>query len=205
MQLMESTLMPRKLLKLNKPVSAIALLLIIFLTPCFTRLASAHILQTDGAISVLLHTNPDDDPIIGKPADLLFLVSDRTSGFTTANCNCAITISKDNKQLLGGPLTKVDSLNTIFGFSQPFTFPQKGIYTVVVTGSPKTPKSFQNFQVKYDLRVARENSLPSYSSLAHLSHSAHFWHYLLFGMAFLVAGILSIKEKRKLKKLRNNH
>lgn len=124
--------------------------------------ALAHEWQTDGAITVLLHTNPNDDPVADQPAELLFGITDTTKHFSVSNCDCAVTISKGAEQIASAPLTTLAPEPTIFSFSMPFTFPKAAVYHIVVTGSPKTSGAFQKFQVAYDLRVERDpNAVPS--------------------------------------------
>jgi hypothetical protein len=117
--------------------------------------ALAHVLKNDGPIGVLLHVNPDDDPIVGQPAALLFSVTDSTNRFDPAACNCMVTISEQGKQLFSGSMLRLGSAASIYSLTLPFTFPEKAVYHIVASGHPKNGKSFQNFQVDYDLRVDR--------------------------------------------------
>ena len=119
------------------------------------QFASAHIYRTDGAITVLLHTNPDDDPIVGQPAMLLFQVSDTTNHFNASKCVCKITISNQDQQLFSGQLQGLGTAPSIYDLTIPFTFPVQAVYGIDVAGQPQTAGNFQSFQLHYDLRVSR--------------------------------------------------
>ncbi len=131
---------------------------------CLALPASAHVWKTDGNMSVLLHVNPNDDPIAGKPADLWLQVTDTTNRFNAKNCQCSVSISEGGKTLLSAPLSLWNGGPSIFAFSVPFTFPDPAVYGIVVTGAPEGTSKFQNFRVQYNLRVERNPDDPSADS-----------------------------------------
>jgi hypothetical protein len=139
----------------------ITLLIIFIFTFGLSQRVSAHTYSTDGAITVLMHSNPDDDPIAGEPAALLFDVDDKNDKFDPINCNCTVIISTENKEIFNGPALRIDG-PSIYGLTLPFTFPQRGIYQIKFSGGPKNSSQFQNFSVNFDLRIdrgtARSNS-----------------------------------------------
>src|SRR6185437_2925128 len=116
----------------------IAIFLSLFSWFAVFGLASAHVTQTDGSISAIMHIEPDDDPIVGQPTDFFFEFLDQASKFKTADCNCTATISQNGKQLFSTQLFKTsdtsDFVTPLFSYS----FPSKGVYDVQVSGSPKT-------------------------------------------------------------------
>lgn len=121
----------------------------------FFHTAAAHEYKTDGSVTVLLHSNPDDDPIAAEPASLFFQVSDTSERFDPALCDCSVTISNQGQKLFGGSLFRIGG-PSIYSFTIPFTFPKKAVYSISVTGKPKAVGTFQSFQVQYDLRISRE-------------------------------------------------
>lgn len=133
----------------------IALLLFIFFTTfLFAQRAEAHVLKTDNAIGAILHIDPEDDPIAGKPSNFFFALKDKQNHFATTDCNCTITI-KQNGKILTQQTTTADPQNkTTIIFT--YTLPQKNIYEVILNGKPKNKNTFQSFSLTYDIRVDRE-------------------------------------------------
>jgi hypothetical protein len=131
------------------------ILFLISLSWLFIKPASAHIYITDRNITVLLHTNPDDDPIVNQPASMLFEITDKTNRFQVADCDCSVMISRQGQMLLNSPLLTFNT-PSIYEFTMPFTFPEKAVYEITFTGKPKTANAFQAFQVQYNLRVDRD-------------------------------------------------
>lgn len=127
----------------------------------FIPTVKAHELKRYGSISVLIHINPDDDPVAGQPSELLFLTSDKDKKFNAEHCNCQASVSYNNEILFSSPLIKANSsYRGIFAPAIPYTFPHKGIFTVTLTGEPKTPNDFQPFAISYDIRVEKDASTP---------------------------------------------
>jgi hypothetical protein len=141
------------------------LLIIIYLVISIlfiTSNAEAHALKTTGSISVLLHINPDDEPVAEKKSEILFLINDKEKKFQAENCNCNASVIENNKVLFFSPLFKSKtSYIGIFAPAIPFVFLHKGIYTITLSGEPKNPNDFQTFSVSYDIRVEKDaNSAP---------------------------------------------
>ena len=130
---------------------------------CSFQTAFGHEIKDDRDISVILHTNPDDDPIVGQPAAVLFSVSDKNNKFDNSQCDCRVIISEHGTELLSTALYRVTDSSTIYAYTMPFTFPKKDVYTIAMIGNPKTANAFQSFRVEYDLRVDR-GSMPGPSS-----------------------------------------
>lgn len=138
-------------------------LLIIYLLLAFLFLTSphavhAHILKTDKDIGVLFHATPEDDPIINEPSNLFFEIKDKSQKFDPNQCDCTLTIKKENKTFLTQPLFQNIHSDDLNSPSLSFIFSEKGIYTITVSGTPKNPSEFQPFSISYDLRVVRENT-----------------------------------------------
>ncbi len=138
----------------SKSVSAIFLFLFFLLGSLFylPSAAQAHFIETDGSVLIMLHANPDDDPIIGQDAKLTFYITDSQKKFKLAQCDCRLTISLNNTVIFSTS-TVSNNLGGSPVFS--YTFPQKGIYTIKFTAAPLVSGGFQNFKFNYDMRVDR--------------------------------------------------
>jgi hypothetical protein len=129
--------------------------LILILIPCLFSLnqAIAHSLKNTGTISALMHINPNEDPVAGKESEILFLINDKDKKFQPENCDCQASVMFGTTTLLNQQVsTAKTSYRGIFAPAIPFTFPQKGIYNIKLTGEPKNeqsfPKIFYNIQHK---------------------------------------------------------
>ncbi|MEO8065584.1 MAG: hypothetical protein ABI643_01865 [Candidatus Doudnabacteria bacterium] len=165
----------------------------------FIRSASAHLYETDGSVTVLLHSNPDDDPIVGAAAALFFQIDDTANRFDQAQCDCSVEISKQGKKLFSSSLLRIGGAS-IYAYTVPFTFPEKAVYSIVVTGKPKESELFQDFQVKYDLRVDRDQgqeATPATNSTS--GRSAKLIAIIAVGFVVLAGLVIFFKSKRKSK------
>jgi hypothetical protein len=113
----------------------------------------AHVLQTDGSIGAVLHLEPEDDPIIGQPAQFFFEFKDKDHKFSPKECECFVFVLQDGKEIYRQPLFDPVTLDTSFSY----TFVQKGVYTIKVVGKPIVAHAFQPFSLTYDRRVTRES------------------------------------------------
>lgn len=121
----------------------------IFLGLLVPAITSAHVLETNNTVGVVIHVDPDDDPIVGQPATFFLDFKDRENKFKLEQCDCKVSITKDSKEVFNLPLTTSS-------FS--FIFPGKGAYQIKVIGKP--PKEdedlFKPFTINHDLQITRE-------------------------------------------------
>ncbi len=166
-------------------------------------IASAHVFLDDGVIDVFSHIEPDDDPIIASKADLFFIVTDKTNKFVAKECDCHASIKKTDGTVLfstviyKGP--KDDEQTATFSY----TFPQKGVYDLEITGKPTTSGAFQSFEVHRIIRVERTISLDQENgastspvAVPASSNSHNSLVLALFGLAFIAIVIRFAWEGR---------
>ncbi len=134
---------------MNRRLHTIILIIVFF---SWVPSVSAHTLKIDGAIGVNLHVDPDDAPVGGVESKFLLDITDKNGRFNPnnpANCECTLTILKDG--------TVIKTLPVVAGGSYAqlrYTFPQSGIYTVVVEGKPKGEGvPFQSFRTEFEYFV----------------------------------------------------
>lgn len=115
---------------------------------------AAHYLMTDGTMGVLIHLDPDDDPIAGESATFYLDFKDKSSQFLLEDCNCTVTITKGDTSVLQTTMEGQKGLS----YLQKYTFPAKGVYQLQITGKPKKANTFKAFKVTYDIRVSRQSA-----------------------------------------------
>lgn len=163
----------------------------------FPALTLAHITQSHGDLSVLFHTDPDDDPIVGQPAVLHFAVSYKNNPVKAQNCACGLIIKDEQgKVLLSKSDLSLQAGPSIYTFAVPFVFPQKAVYSIVLSLNYKAENSFQPFTFLYNLRVDRTGVIPTWQFFAHFLHPEHWLHILLFAVAIGANAWVYMKNRK---------
>lgn len=163
----------------------------LFPTPSF-----AHFVKSEGSIGTLLHMDPEDDPVAGAESKIILEFKDTEGKFRLAGCDCNLQILENGKELNLVPLSEVSENEKLTSIT-PFTFPEKNVYKLKITGKAKSAGQFTDFELDYDVRVAREveksNSQQSESWV-----SGHLIH-LIGGVILIIALVIGlfIKNKRK--------
>jgi hypothetical protein len=177
------------------------LILIAALAAIVPKIASAHVLKTDGSIGAVMHIDPDDDPIVSEPATFFFEIKDKQNKFTPEQCDCSANILRDGKTIFSAALFKDSSNNTINYPTFSYTFPERAVYTVQVVGKPLSDGAFQPFTLNYDVRVSR---VPATGAAAPSSAAPnHTIHYIIFGAGFLIFFLLLFRDRYKNKSGKN--
>lgn len=161
----------------------------------FPSSSEAHELRTAGSVGVILHTDPDDDPIIGQTTSFFFDVTDRDSKFTQSQCTCKMEITEGGRSIFETVLTPVSGVT--YGGS--FVFPNRSVYTIIFKAIPRDT-SFQSFSVTYPLRVSllAEPTSATESTSIDSWLRAH-WYYPVGGTMVLLLGLggLLLRRSRK--------
>ena len=114
-----------------------------------TGIASAHVLKIDGHISVLLHVNPDDDPVAGQQTTYFLYFHDDTGKFALSKCTCTVTVQSQGQTIASQSVDAIDASDT----ENSYTFPDPAVYTMRVDGKPKQADAFQPFNVLFTVRA----------------------------------------------------
>ncbi len=136
-----------------KYIFALFLLLFVFIASSNT--AYAHVLKTNGSVGAVMHVTPDDDPIAGEESGFYFEFKDKENKFKPENCDCTISILQSGKEIFSQPLFSNNADPSLSNASFSFTFPQRDVYKIKITGKPSNPGEFNDFTLEYDLRVER--------------------------------------------------
>ncbi len=184
--------------------AGLLLLFAIIHTSYFVIPTYAHLLKTDGSIGAVLHIDPDDDPVAGQQAGFFFEFKDKQNKFTPRNCDCTFSITEDGKEIFSQALFANNANPSLDNASLFFTFPERNVYQVKVSGKPNSPNAFQAFTLVYDIRVAKgtnQSSSPIQSAGSNNWLSIHFAHLIaaIIIAVFFVFSMIwqKLKPKRR--------
>lgn len=182
----------------------IVLLILIFF--CVPSQALAHSTESDGDISLTIHFDPEDDPIAYQQTGFYFHFMDKTNKFKAQDCECTFTVIKGGSEIYSQPLFRdnaTPSLNTI---TLVYTFPEKNIYQVKVTGKPTTANAFKSFAFTFDIRVERVSATQTANPQEnrelswlekHFTHSINVVLSLAVFAAFVILAVIQKQKERK--------
>ena len=119
--------------------------------------ALAHELARNGNVGALMHTDPDDAPLIGQPTGVFFELNQRGGKpILLAQCSCTLSVytggAAGRAPLSHGALRqgKGQLLSSV-------VFPAAGAYTLVLAGKPKpglaTGTTFPAFKLSWVVRA----------------------------------------------------
>ncbi len=121
---------------------------------------AAHTEKVSGDVGGLLHIEPHDNPIAGKPA-LAWLALTRKGGqlIPLSQCNCQLAVYPEpHTEGVTPPLLKprlhavsAEQYQGIPGTE--IVFPKAGSYELEFSGTPKTGASFKPFELSYTVNV----------------------------------------------------
>jgi hypothetical protein len=119
---------------------------------------TAHQQQQASDVQTMIHLDPNDSPIVGKPTLTWFMLK-RSNGdmIDPANCNCKITAYDANKKAIARhfPISTMQMEGHEQGHKALRTtiiFPKRGSYTVVLSGQSRD-KSFAPFELTFPVQV----------------------------------------------------
>jgi hypothetical protein len=149
----------------------------------------AHVLQTDGDMGVLMHVDPDDEPVAGQQATFLLEIQNRRGPFQLDRCNCRLRISEQGKEVFSGRIGGADNGSV----AVPFVFPDSGVYRAEVAGEPLAGAVFPAFRVGFDVRVIPEEATEiPWSSLV-----PQHWLLILLALAAVLLMLMRKLWRRK--------
>lgn len=166
------------------------------LTSAIFNTVYAHSTQAEGSIHAVLHINPVDDPVALEDSSLQFQFFDDQKMFSLLICECRLDVTHGSSTVQTFTLP-TGTLFDRMGARVPIVFPAAGVYTLTVTGSPKTAE-FKPFTLVYDIRV--ENPRQSTGSLMHHVSSSFFQvhgvHLAIYLVGLCVCAIIIFKDKK---------
>jgi hypothetical protein len=152
--------------------------------------AAAHMMKIDGDAGVVIHVDPDDNPVAGEPARVFLEIKHKSPQFKAAACDCRLRISRAGTTVIEQAVRPGDFRAGVASL----VFPAGGIYRVAVSGKPAAGAAFKAFQVAFDIRV--ENGAQAPASEGGSVH-AHWPALLAALLAALAAGFAIFKTRKK--------
>lgn len=126
------------------------LILIFCFVIAIPKPADAHVLITDntGTIGAILHITPDDDPIAGQPSSLYFDIQNKS--FSKHSHKLELSITNDEGQVTQVPVFVAGS-----SVSASYTFPQQGVYKIILTANAQNVASAHAHTFTHSQRISR--------------------------------------------------
>ena len=117
--------------------------------------AIAHQDYTAGAVTAMVHLEPNDSPQAGKPTPTwIHLVDANEQTIRLGDCTCNLTVYDSQKQPIANP--ELSESPTIGEHEHPLsasiTFPSAGDYQMVLTGQSKSNR-FEPFELDVPVKV----------------------------------------------------
>lgn len=158
--------------------------------------ALAHVVKSDGTIGAILHVDPGDDPVAGEPSTLFLEFKDTAGKLNLSNCDCRIVIKAGDKEILNQSFEGAE--NSLLSGVIPVTFPEKNIYTMIVTGTANLANEFSPFKLEYDIRVATDKTQTAVATKNENWWKAHIIHLAGAGLIllFFIGALISQGKKR---------
>ena len=120
----------------------------------FAVMAEGHMLKTDGDIGVLMHVDPNDEPVAREPATFYFEIKDRSNKFSAAQCDCRLRVLEQGREL-----AERSAQANGAALAAAYTFAEGGVYRVELRGTPTGEAHFTAFSVPFDVRVEKNAAL----------------------------------------------
>lgn len=122
---------------------------------------AAHTVKVSGDVGGLLHIEPYDNPVAGKPA-LAWIALTKRGGqlIPLAQCNCQLAVYPEphtegvTPPLLKPRLRAVSAQQYQGVPGAEIVFPKAGAYELEFSGTPKAGASFRPFQLSYTVNVS---------------------------------------------------
>jgi hypothetical protein len=152
----------------------------------FTLPTQAHSLISQDNIAVVVHINPNDDPVAQEETQIYFSVSDTSKSFQSKYCQCKVLVQENGKTVFEKSLPRENMVSDTAEFVAVYTFEKPIVYTVSLEGE-SINTSFDSFTFSQDIRVK------------HASTQSNIGQYTVYGLV-AIGALLTILLFTKLQK-----
>jgi hypothetical protein len=129
--------------------------------PSWLEPAIAHEVEISGEVGGMLHIEPNDRPRAGQSATAWFALTRRGGQLIPlSQCDCELSVYSQPYRSENSPILR-PTLQAITAEGQQgipaanFTFPRAGAYELVLRGRPRSDASFDPFELRFSVTVAR--------------------------------------------------
>ena len=133
----------------------LSLIIAIIFAMSTAQTISAHVLESHDPIGAVMHIQPEDDPIAGQEGLFFFEFKDKENVFEPANCECMFLVQQSGNEIYSQPVSASNWDEKTKTLNIGYTFPEKGNYTIRVSGKPLQEDTFEAFDLAYEVKVNR--------------------------------------------------
>ena len=128
--------------------------LLFFVLALTASSALAHEIARDGNVGGLLHIEPDDAPVVGKPNAFYFEVNQKGGkAILLAQCSCSLQVYAGSARTGTQPLSTPKLAQATGELTASLNFPRPGAYTLVLAGQAKAGATFGKFSLSWVIRA----------------------------------------------------
>lgn len=145
--------------------------------------ASAHLFQKDGDVKVVIHVDPDHQPVVGEPSAIFFYLQGQSGSFDPTDYKGTITI-----ELNGRRLSRFDVLGSeskAVAAVPDYVFEEAGTYRVVLEAQSKRP-DISPFTFSFEQPVSGTGEAASVNNR---------WAYLALGGSIVIWLLIAMIDR----------
>ncbi len=171
---------------------------------CSNHTAIAHNVKTDADVGATFHIEPNHNPRAQEANQAWFALTSKGGKIIPLEqCNCQLAVypQGSNSSIITPTLTAISVEQYQDIPSAEIVFPQAGIYTLEISGTPQSGANFQPFKLSYDVTVSPGKTPPTPEveivSKPEQTSEREWLPYAGLGMLFIggAAGLLRFRGK----------
>lgn len=145
--------------------------------------ASAHLFQKDGDVKVVIHVDPDHQPVAGERSAIFFYLQGQSGAFDPASYKGTITIELDGRRLSRFDVLGAESKGV--AAVPDYVFEEAGTYRVVLKAQP-TRRGIPPFTFSFDQPVSGAGEAASGNNR---------WAYLALGGSIVIWLLIAVIDR----------
>ena len=126
--------------------------------------AIAHTVKVAEDVAATFHIEPNHNPRAGQPAQAWFVLTQSGGkSIPFQDCNCQLTVydqATPKTALLTPPLKPIDAEQYREIPGADIVFPKPGLYSLELSGKPRSEGSFKPFKLTYTVTVVAGAGMP---------------------------------------------
>ncbi len=168
---------------------------------CSNHPAIAHNVKTDADVGATFHIEPNHNPRAQEATQAWFALTSKGGKFIPlGQCSCQLKVypQGSNSSILTPNLTAISVEQYQDIPSAEIVFPQAGIYTLEISGTPQSGANFQPFKLSYNVTVSpgKTSSTPEFEVVSQPSTTSERRWLPYAGVGVFVIGGASLLSFR---------